>query len=228
MKCPSCHRPVDHEAESCYSCGFSAETAKAEFGSNRVRMNRIHDAPNCMRVSEFEEISETLDHLEEKFPQILFSVYLGELGESISLGELGFWLLNQAKIDGSEVSRSNDNGILVLIDVNRREAGISLGYLPELLLGEKDCYRALMATRSFFVNEEFGSGIARLFKRLGKSLGKSAKQLKGLSREQMHRYLSEKGQNHLELPRAYGALNFGAVEEREPSRKPRQTMFDQQ
>ncbi len=79
MKCPRCLRPVDHEAASCYSCGYSEKDAAAVFGANQVLLNRVHDAAHCLRKQDRDDLALTLDQLELKFPQILFCAYLGSL-----------------------------------------------------------------------------------------------------------------------------------------------------
>ncbi len=210
MRCPSCYRPVDHEAESCYSCGFSSGRAMEQFGSNYVRMKRVHDAANCLRMEDLEEIERAFERLETRFPQLLFAVYLGELGPTISLGELGFWLLNHSRVEGAEVSRSNDHAILLIMDVDRQQAGLSLGYLSELLLTEEDCYRALMIGRGFLVNGEYGEGVVRIFRRLEQVLVKRAQKMKRLGREEVRALLAERGMNTLPLPSHVGAFEPGA------------------
>ena len=209
MNCPSCHRPVDHEAENCYSCGYSCDRAKLQFGSKQVVLNQIHDAADCLRVRESRLISDVFDHLEVHFPQLIFAVYLGELNETISISELGFWLLNHAEIEDSDVSNSNDRGILLLIDVERMRAGISLGYHSELLLSEEDCHRALMASRPFLINGEFGNGVEAVFKKIEKLLNKKYRQMDGLTREQKKiELLKSRGENSLALPEHHSPSQF--------------------
>lgn len=202
MRCPSCQRPVDHEADSCYSCGYSSLDAMKKFGSNQVQMQRVHDAADCLRVDDRRNISDAFDRLEDRFPQLLFAAYLGDLDGSMSIAELGFWLLNQAKIGSCEISRANDHGILLVMDVERREAGISLGYLPEMLLTESDCLKALLAGRSFFMNGDFGGGVMAIFKKLDKSLRKQARKMKGMTRGQKQSLMmkTHHGPNALIVP----------------------------
>ena len=88
MKCPRCQRPVDHEAASCYSCGYSEVEAAITCGANQVMLNRIHDAAHCLRKQERDELSETLDFLEAKFPKMLFFAYLGTLPAKLKNSEL--------------------------------------------------------------------------------------------------------------------------------------------
>ena len=202
MRCPSCQRPVDHEANTCYSCGYSSVIAMKQFGGNQVVMQKVHDAADCLRVSDSRDIRRYIEHLESRFTQLLFVIYLGELNESIPISELGFWLLNQAKIEGAGNSRPNDNGILLILDVEKKQVGVSLGYLTETLLSEEDCLRALMVSRSFFINGEFGDGVIAFLKKVEKLLLKRARKMKGLTREEKLALMNKvhHGPNTLVLP----------------------------
>lgn len=200
MKCPSCQRPVDHEAESCYSCGYSELEASERYGSNLVILNRVHDAAHCLRKQERDELSETLDRLELKFPQMLFCVYLGNLPSHLCISELGFWLLNHGQVRGAEYVRPNENAILVVVDMVTKQIGISLGYFAETLLSEEDAYRALTYSRPHLINSEYGEGIEKVFLRLSKVLQKKGRKLRKLSRSQIHSSLNGEETNLLDLP----------------------------
>ncbi|MBL9152812.1 MAG: TPM domain-containing protein [Verrucomicrobiales bacterium] len=183
MKCPHCSRPVDHEAHTCYSCGYSLATAESIFGRNYVQMSRLHDAAHCLRKPERDVLEDILDQLEMRFPQLLFCVYLGALTKEVKLNELGFWLLNHAEVRGADYARSNENGVLLLIDVNTKQAGISLGYLGELLLPEAEGYRCLQAARPYLVNGAYGQALAILLRKIGRVLSRRARQIKRNPRE---------------------------------------------
>ncbi|MCB1229626.1 MAG: hypothetical protein KDN19_05140 [Verrucomicrobiae bacterium] len=178
MKCPHCSRPVDHEAETCYSCGYSLTLAESVFGRNFVQMNRLHDAAHCLRKPERDALEDIFDQMEMRFPQLLFCVYLGALNDQVRLNELGFWLLNHAEVRGADFARPNENAVLVLIDVNTKQAGISLGYFSEILLPEDEGYRCLQAARPFLVNAAYGQAVATMFRKIGRALSRRARYLK--------------------------------------------------
>ncbi len=200
MKCPRCQRPVDHEAVSCYSCGYSEVEAAAVCGANLVQLNRIHDAAHCLRKQERDDLAYTLDQLEMKFPQMLFCVYLGTLPSHLSISELGFWLLNHGQVRGAEYARPNENGILIVMDMNSKQIGISLGYFAENLISEEDAYRALTAARPNLVNSEYGEALSRIFLRLGKTLDQKGRKLRKLTREQLSAGLVGRPNTILDLP----------------------------
>lgn len=194
-------RPVDHEAESCYSCGYSAITAMAKYGNNQVQMSRVHDAAHCLRKQDRDNLNGVLDGLELRFPQMLFCVYLGTLPEGLTISELGFWLLNHGQVKGAEYARPNDNAVMVIMDVNTKQVGLSLGYFAEMLMDEEEAYRVLMTARPYLVNGEYGMAMSQLFKRLGRILSRKARQMKKFSLRQLQMRYHEKEKNVLDLPR---------------------------
>lgn len=200
MKCPKCLRPVDHEAESCYSCGYSELEAAAQHGANVVSLNRIHDAAYCLRKQERDDLNETLDQLEMLFPQMLFCAYLGTLPEDLSLSELGFWMLNHGQVRGAEYARPNENAVLVIMDMNSKQIGISLGYFAESLLSQEDAYRALHLARPNLLNAEYGEAISTIFSKLGTILKRKAKKLRKLSYNELKKHKDEAWENVLDIP----------------------------
>jgi len=200
MKCPKCLRPVDHEADRCYSCGYSELEASAKYGANRVSLSRVHDAAHCLRKQDRDELAETLDQLEIKFPQMLFCAYLGSLPGGLSLSELGFWLLNHGQVDGAEYARPNENGILLVMDMNTKRIGVSLGYFAETLISEEDAYRALLYARPNLLNAEYGEALRNIFLRLARVLRRKGRKLRKLSHEELQAQSRSLNGNVLDLP----------------------------
>ena len=200
MKCPKCMRPVDHEAESCYSCGYSEKESAKKFGSNQVLLSRVHDAAHCLRKQEKDVLNSAIDQLELKFPQMLFCAYLGTLPGGLSMSELGFWLLNHGQVKGAEYARPNENAILVILDMNAKKVGISLGYFAESLIAEEESYRALMKARPNLLNGEYGEAIETIFRRLCKVLEKKGKKMRKLSHEELQAQSKALNENTLDLP----------------------------
>ncbi len=204
MKCPRCHRPVDHEAASCYSCGYSESDSAALFGGNQVVLPRVHDAAGCLRKRDRDNLAETLNLLEVKFPQILFCAYLGTIPDRFSLSELGFWLLNHGQVKGAQYVRPNENGVLVIMDLNRKQIGVSLGYFAEILLSEEDVYGALVAARPNLLNSEYGEAIEQVFLKLGKALERQGRKLRKLTHEQIREYREGNVKPLLDIPSDHG------------------------
>lgn len=215
MKCPKCQRPVDHEAESCYSCGYSELEAAGKYGANQVLLNRIHDAAACLRKQDRDDLAAALDQLEVVFPQMLFCAYLGNLPSDLSVSELGFWLLNHGQVKGAEYARPNENAVLVILDMNTKQVGVSLGYFAETLLSEEDAYRALLHARPHLLNAEYGEALEKIYFRLAKVLRRKGRKLRKLSQKELLEQSRTMNRNVLDLP-------HHLVPDRNPVDEPRQ------
>lgn len=177
IKCPKCTRPVDDQAETCYCCGYSIDIARKMFGTNLVQMPRLHDAAHCLRKQDRDDVSDVLDLLESRFPQLSFCAYLGALQPGVTLQELGFWLLNHVTVGGLEFSRPNENAVLLVLDVNTKQVGFSLGYFAEDLLDETDCHTVLQKARPYFMNADYGTALMVMYKKLARVLGRRARKI---------------------------------------------------
>ena len=206
MKCPKCMRPVDHEAEGCYSCGYSEKESANKFGPDQVLLSRVHDAAHCLRMQERDVLNSAIDQLELKFPQMLFCAYLGTLPGGLNMSELGFWLLNHGQVKGAEYARPNENAILVILDMNVKKVGISLGYFAESLIAEEESYRALMKARPNLLNGEYGEAIETIFRRLCKVLEKKGKKMRKLSHEELQAQSKALNENTLDLPEHFAPM----------------------
>jgi hypothetical protein len=131
---------------------------------------------------------------------MLFCAYLGSLPANLGISELGFWLLNHGQVKGAEFARPNENGILVVLDLNRKQIGISLGYFAETVISEEDAYRTLISVRPNLVNSEYGEALERIFLKLGKVLDREGRKLKKLTRDQLQASLRGATNTLLDLP----------------------------
>lgn len=119
------------------------------------------------------------------------------------MSELGFWLLNHSQVKGAEYTRPNENAILVILDMNSKQVGISMGYFAESLITQEDGYRALMKARPNLLNAEYGEAIETIFRRLCKILEKRGKKLRKLSHEELQAQSKALNENALDLPHLF-------------------------
>ena len=105
-----------------------------QYGTGEVRMRKLSDAAGVLRIGERKKANKWLDGFQANFPQLFFSVYYGALDEMSNIRQFGMWLLNHGAFEDVELSRPNDGGILMVVDVNSRTASISYGYLLDAFL----------------------------------------------------------------------------------------------
>jgi len=108
-------------------------------------------------------------------PKLFFAVYLGALPSSLSVAELGFWLLNQGAFNTHSVSRRNDFGLVLVVDPAAKTAGITLGYAIESCFSRKIMNRLMRAVGSHLRKGAFGLAIEEACLRAGQVLRKHAR-----------------------------------------------------
>ncbi|HCI92520.1 MAG TPA: hypothetical protein DHV60_08235, partial [Verrucomicrobiales bacterium] len=77
----------------------------AQFGDGDVRMCKLSDAAGVLKLKERKKANVWLKDFEERFPQLFFSVYYGELDEISNIRQFGMWLLNHGAFEDVDLSR---------------------------------------------------------------------------------------------------------------------------
>jgi hypothetical protein len=106
-------------------------------------MRRLSDTAGVLRMKERRNAEKWFDRFEANFPQLFFSVYYGALDEMSNIRQFGMWLLNHSAYEDVDLSRPNDGGILLVVDVHSKVASISFGYLLDVYLTEDDTFKIL-------------------------------------------------------------------------------------
>ena len=177
MKCPRCVQRIHRAASSCPHCGFTIEHAEALFGADDVVLQKFTDAAGVLRMKEREPMRRILERFEARFPQLFVAIYIGAFEELQSLRQFGFWLLNRAAFEDVELDRPNENGILVVIDVKAKSAGITFGYSLMPYLSEDSTFEALSAAHPALLQSHYLEALGTLVKRLEKDLRKGWKRV---------------------------------------------------
>ncbi len=175
MKCPRCVQKIHRGAEACPHCGFCLSTADAEFGSGEVIVRTLTDAAGLMRKAERIVVQEAIERFSKRFPQLFFAVYTGVFRESANLRQFGFWLLNRGAFEDVALHRPNAAGILLVMDVEGKAAGITYGYLLDPYLDEDDTFQCLSKAHPYWLDRRPDQGIVVLLKTLEKILKKKSR-----------------------------------------------------
>lgn len=155
MKCPRCVQRMHNAATSCPHCGFTMADVDALFGNEDVVIKKLDDSAGVLRMREREALRELMERFESRFPQLFLSIYVAAFEEMPSLRQFGFWLLNRADYSDGDVTRPNENGILLVVDVNGKAATITYGYSLMPYLDEDSTFDALSAAHPYFLQREY-------------------------------------------------------------------------
>ena len=134
MRCPHCSNPIAPQRTYCERCGFSDAHLASYLGTEWVRLERITDAANCLRLEETRHLEILLDDFERQFPQSFCALYFGTLPPRLNPLELGMWLLNHGAFSTHQFAKRNDFGAVYVIDPVAGSHGIALGYALEALI----------------------------------------------------------------------------------------------
>lgn len=143
MKCPRCVQQIHRSAAQCPHCGFAMCDLDGQYGGGEVRMRRLSDAAGVLRLKERKTVQGWFERFETNFPQLFFSVYLGALDERSNIRQFGMWVLNRGAFEDVDLTRPNEGGVLLVIDVNSKTAFLANGYLLDIYLKEEDTFRVL-------------------------------------------------------------------------------------
>ncbi len=147
------------------------------FGIQDMSLNRFTDAAGVMRMKEREPMRRFLKRFEARFPQLFVSIYLGAFEELQSIRQLGFWMLNRAQYVDLDEGRPNENGILILVDVNSKSASITYGYALLPYLDEKMTFAALSAGHPAFLKGDYREALTLVVAKLESYLMKGWKRV---------------------------------------------------
>lgn len=175
MNCPHCATKILAGQEVCSVCGFTAAAIRSYLGSDWVKLERITDNSQRLSLRDTRHLEVVLDDFERKFPQCFIASYVGALPETLTLPDLGFWLINHGAFQTRQISRRNDFGILLIIDPLRQDACFTVGYALESVLTDAVLVAILKKITRALAKGHFASGIEQSVKEIEALLIKSGK-----------------------------------------------------
>ena len=175
MKCPRCVQRIHRMARQCPHCGFSITDVDRIFGEDDVRLRTLTDAAGVLRKRERLVLRRILRDFQASFPQLFFGVYFGTFHEVPSLRQFGFWLLNRGAFEDVDVSRPNEGGILLSVDVGGKSAGITYGYALQPFLSDETTFRAISAAHPYFLEGQWLKAGEMVVGKLAKELRKQSR-----------------------------------------------------
>ena len=219
MKCPRCVQRIHRSASQCPHCGFSMRDLNAQFGDGDVRMRKLSDAAGVLKLTERKKANVWLKDFEERFPQLFFSVYYGALDEISNIRQFGMWLLNHGAFEDVDLSRPNDGGVLLIIDVNSRTATISFGYLLDEFLTENDTFKILSAAHPYLLQGNHVRALKVIINKISAVLGRRAARAK--RRPEYYERIAGKREQGMRdvLQRIRPSKRHGKIETRNHERK---------
>jgi uncharacterized membrane protein YgcG len=176
MKCPQCVQKIHRAAEICPHCGFSLATMDARCGGSEVMFHCLEDTAGVLRREERQGLEETMERFGRRFPQLFMAIYTGSLGEASDVRPFGFWLLNRAVLADLPGDKSSEGGIFLVLDPQRKAAGIVFGYLLDPFLDEMSTFECLSRAHSYWLEGQYAVGMQKVICHLEGILMKRCRQ----------------------------------------------------
>jgi len=158
MRCPLCFQTIHDAAESCPHCGIAIDSI-SELYSDRARsIDILNDEAGMLRVGDRVKVKRWIDKFHLEFPQCFLSVSLVALNDAQDIRSYGVWALSDQPIKGAE-SKDSAFGVMLVIDVKKKEAVITYGYQLEPYMSEKRCFDAISCAHPFLLDGQYVKAI---------------------------------------------------------------------
>ena len=170
MKCPRCVREVPYAVPACGECGFSLDDQDDQFGPDAVCLARVTNAQETLSEEDIRELESALDEFEKNFPQLFMGIYLAALPAISSVRQFAFWLLNRAAIPSLDITRPNENGCLLVIDLTSGQVVMVVGYLLECYFKESELEEILSHARAAMDRGHIARGLHHILQEFSKQI----------------------------------------------------------
>ncbi len=144
MKCPSCAQVLPAAEPQCPHCRLTLRALDLRFGAVPRHASHLTDRSQAMNLADIASLRRDLELFEERFPQVVFSVFVADPPPGGSVTEYAFWLVNRVRFSSLTSIGPENFDMLLVLAPGKREAALVIGYGLEDYLKEEDL-RAILA-----------------------------------------------------------------------------------
>lgn len=161
----------------CPVCRVTFPRASALLGVVPRLTRGIADSGRKLSVSETGAIQKAMAALMKKFPQLFVQVVIHSFPAEHPFGLHAFWLFNAGSFAGDTRRGANNHTVLLVIDPQRAESAIMVGYGIEALVSEEalEYFQELAAPA--WKERGWGDGILRVLDCLDEWLERMAEKM---------------------------------------------------
>jgi len=125
------------------------------YQGNERRVRRPHDVAGVLRIQQRRVVADWLEGVERAFPDLYVGVALVALGDAEDVKSYGFWLLNRGEFEGRREGTSDGGGVLLVLDVNKKEVCLHFGYLMDEVVEEREAFDVLARAHPYLLESDY-------------------------------------------------------------------------
>lgn len=144
-------------------------------------MRRPHDVAGVLRIVERREMGKWIERLEGVFPDLFFGVVFAALGDEADVRSYGFWLLNRGEFEAVGESASEGGGVVLVVDVNKKEVCLHFGYLLDEVVDEQEAFDVLAKAHPYLLESDYMRAVEVMLGALKKYLKKCSREARKLA-----------------------------------------------
>lgn len=178
LLCPYCRAPLGATDPECPGCRLNLARAKALLGAFPLFHPGVSDAECLLSEGDLRRIRRRMARLRERFSQVDLQVTLHRFPAEHPFSLYAFWVFNGSVLSGHASRGSGNHALLLLLDIDRREAALMPGYGLEPHLSAAALEELLHTAAAEWAASHWAAGILRVLDGLDSLLASAASVLR--------------------------------------------------
>lgn len=158
MRCPYCAARLEEESPECPGCRVNLRRAARLLGPVPRIPDSLHDATSALTHPERKQIARRIEQLEHRFPQCRLQLMFRHFAGEHPLQLHAFWIFNLGGYWTDAENRSENRGILLLVDPIDGESALMPGYGLEPFLAHDELDELLAMAEPHWAEKAWAEG----------------------------------------------------------------------
>jgi len=181
MRCPHCFQAIHESAETCPHCGMDGTALEVLYSDRERNIALLNDEAGMLRVHDREKVKVWISKFEKEFPQCFLSVSTVALNDDQDLRSYGVWALSSKPVIGAE-HKDPSFGVMIIIDVKKKESAIVYGYQHEPYMTDKGCFNAISLAHPHLLDGKYLQALGMMRHGLRKLMRKNKRKAQKMLR----------------------------------------------
>jgi hypothetical protein len=162
MTCPYCQQSLTEDSVQCVGCGLDLGRLDGVLGIPPVIAGGLTDVAELLSRAGARQVRRALAHFEERFPQVRVAVLLQSGPGVVPLRTWAWWLFNRGNFSAALDKGFVNRDVMLVVDPDRGQAALTIGYGLEPFVGQRDLAAALEAGQASLVAGEWAEACCQM------------------------------------------------------------------